>query len=63
MPRKRNKLQQRRSDEKKREKLNRENYMHNQQKFQQYAQEVYNESVQIMKLNAYKNSRKEEADE
>ena len=54
MPKKRNKLQERRSKQKKNEKVNREVHLENQRKFQIYTNEVFNEGLQLMRMNAHK---------
>ncbi len=51
MPKKRNKLQQRRADIKRREKINRENYMENQRKYREYTNQIFNEGLQLMSMN------------
>ena len=51
MPKKRNKLQQRRADIKRREKINRENYMENQRKYREYTNQIFNEGLQLMSIN------------
>ena len=50
MPKKRNKLQQRRADIKRREKINRENYMENQRKYREYTNQIFNEGLQLMSM-------------
>ena len=51
MPKKRNKLQQRRADIKRREKINRKNYMENQRKYREYTNQIFNEGLQLMSMN------------
>ena len=51
MPKKTNKLQQRRADIKRREKINRENYMENQRKYREYTNQIFNEGLQLMSMN------------
>ena len=51
MPKKRNKLQQRRADIKRRGKINRENYMENQRKYREYTNQIFNEGLQLMSMN------------
>ena len=51
MPKKRNKLQQRRADIKRREKINRKNYMENQRKHREYTNQIFNEGLQLMSMN------------
>ena len=51
MPKKRNKVKQRRADIKRREKINRENYMENQRKYREYTNQIFNEGLQLMSMN------------
>ena len=48
---KRNKLQLRRYKRKKEEKQNRINYYENQKKYQEYANQIFNEGLQLIRMN------------